>query len=75
MFIFYLKVFFGISMKQFRLIENIWFIYKDFKYRYVMILNMYNFIEVVNKLINEEYQIERQIGRNYSVVFEQKRVM
>lgn len=75
MFIFYLKVFFGISMKQFRLIENIWFIYKDFKYRYVMILNMYNFIEVVNKLINEEYQIERQIGRNYSVVFELKRVL
>lgn len=73
MFIFYLKVFFGVSMKQFRLIENIWFIYKDFKYRYVMILNMYNFIEVVNKLINEEYQKkDRQVE---IIVFELKRVL
>lgn len=40
-----------------------------------MTLNMYNSIEAVNELINEEHQTERQTGRNHSVVFELKRAL
>lgn len=71
----YQKALFGISMKQSRPTENIWPIYKDFKHRYAMTLNMYNSFEAVNKLINEEHQTERQTGRNHSVVFELKRAL
>lgn len=69
----YPKALFGVSMKQSRPTENIWPIYKDFKHRYAMTLNMYNSIEAVNKLINEEHQKkDRQVE---IIVFELKRAL